>query len=241
MVTAPISLQPVLSSVERSYGQPKSCLIFDLGRSDYQSSLEVQKLLVDGRKRGEIPDCLMFVEYLHLITLGRSASLEHLLVSKSVLERNGVELCFTDRGGDITYHGPGQLIAYPVIDLKEWRRDIGHYLRGLEHCIIATLADFGIPARRIPGMTGVWVKEEKIAAIGIRTSQWVTSHGFALNVSSDLSFFDFIIPCGLKSRGVTSMLDILGRAVDISDVKRRFCLHFSTAFERTLEPVLPHC
>ncbi len=188
MISATTFIGPVLSSLEQSY-HPTKCLIFDLGRSDYRNSLEVQKLLVDRRKSGAIPDCLLFVEYSHVITVGRSGNLRHLLVSESELERHGVELFFTDRGGDITYHGPGQLIAYPVIDLKEWRRDLGHYLRSLERCLVATLADFGILAKSIPGMTGVWVEEEKIAAIGIRTSQWVTSHGFALTVSSDLSFF----------------------------------------------------
>lgn len=233
-------VEPTSLSARGSSGQGKSCLILDLGRRDYENSLAIQSEVVERRKKKEIQDCLLFVEYPHLITLGRSGNIQHLLASQSVLEERGVGFFVTDRGGDITYHGPGQLIAYPVIDLKEWRRDIGYYLRNLEDCLIATLADFGIPARSIRGMTGVWVKEEKIAAIGVRTSQWVTSHGLSLNVFSDLSFFDFIVPCGLKSRRVTSMLEILGTAVNISTVKARFCVHFSRAFGRNLEPVLSY-
>jgi len=230
-------VQAVQSLVPAGQSQLKPCSVFDLGQMGYEESLDLQRLILERRKNNEIPDCLIFVDYPHLITVGRSGSLEHLLVSQSVLEQRGVGLFFADRGGDITYHGPGQLVAYPVIDLKAWRRDVGLYLRTLEDCVVATLADFGIQARRVPGMTGTWVGVKKIASIGIRTSQWVTSHGLALNVNSDLSFFNFIVPCGLKSRSVTSMVEILGQAVDLESVKARFCLHFSRAFERTLEPV----
>jgi lipoate-protein ligase B len=237
MALAPAYLEPISSLVERNSGKVKSCLILDLGRKEYEHSLVFQNLVLERRKKKEIPDCVIFVEYPHLITLGRSGSIQHLLASKSALEEHGVGFFFTDRGGDITYHGPGQFIAYPVIDLKEWHRDLGRYLRSLEHCVIDTLADFGILAQSIPGLTGIWVGDKKIASIGIRTSQWVTSHGLALNVSPDLSYFDFIVACGLKSKGVTSMLEILGgTVVDISEIKARFCVHFSKTFERDLVP-----
>ena len=231
------------SPVPKGQGQLKPVCVLDLDRIDYEKSLDLQRLILARRKNSEIPDYLVFVDYPHLITVGRSGSLEHLLVSQSVLEERGIGLFFTDRGGDITYHGPGQFVAYPIMDLKAWRRDVGLYLRALEDCVVATLEDFGIQARRIPGMTGTWVGDKKIASIGIRTSQWVTSHGLALNVNSDLSFFNFIVPCGLKSRSVTSMVEILGRAVDLESVKARFCLHFSSVFERILEPVssVSHC
>lgn len=234
MALAPACFEPTSSRVEEARGPVKSCFMLDLGRRDYESSLVFQNAVAERRKKKELADCVIFVEYPHVITLGRSGSIQHLLVSKSVLEKHGVGFFYADRGGDITYHGPGQFIAYPVIDLKEWHRDIGHYLRNLEDCLIATLADFGILSRSIPGMTGVWVGEKKIASIGIRTSQWVTSHGLALNVSPDLSYFDFIIPCGLKSRGVTSMSEVLGGAVDITQVRGQFCVHFGRTFERDL-------
>ncbi len=137
------------------------------------------------------------------------------------------------RGGDITYHGPGQMVVYPIIDLKAWRRDIGLYLRALEHCLIETLLDFGIASGREPGATGVWVEGQKIAAIGVRSSQWVTSHGLALNVNTDLKYFDLIIPCGLHWRGVTSMSAVLGHPVEMAEVRSCFTGHFSRAFGRS--------
>jgi len=234
MALEPACLDSISSFVERDKGERKPCFILDLGRREYEPSLVLQKMVTERRKRNEIPDCVIFLEYPHVITLGRSGSIQHLLASKSVLEKHGVGFFLTDRGGDITYHGPGQFIAYPVMDLREWHRDVGRYLRSLEDCLVTTLADFGILARAIPGLTGIWVGDKKIASIGIRTSQWVTSHGLALNVSPDLSYFDFIVPCGLKSASVTSMLELLGREVDISEIKARFCVHFSSTFEREL-------
>jgi len=209
------------------------CYVLDLGHLDYLRSLAAQDQIVERRKRNEIPDCLLFVEYPPVITLGRTGKMDHLLVSELELRTNGVGFFPANRGGDITYHGPGQLVAYPVLDLRNRSKDIGHYLRNLESCIMTTLKDFGILARRIPGATGVWVGEEKIAAIGIRTSQWICSHGLALNVSTDLSYFSLIVPCGLDSKRVTSMSKLLGIEVQISQVKERFCLHFGKIFERT--------
>jgi len=236
MMPALARIEQIFSHQEKTCGEAKACLMLDLGRTEYEHSLVVQNLVAEWRKKKKIPDCVIFVEYPHLITLGRSGSIGHLLADRSMLEKHGVGFFLADRGGDITYHGPGQFIAYPVMDLKEWRRDVGCYLRSLEHCIINTLADFGVLSDSIPGLTGVWVGDKKIASIGIRTSQWVTSHGLALNVSPDLSYFDLIVPCGLTSKGVTSMMETLGTVVDTSEIKRRFCVHFSQIFERDLAP-----
>jgi len=210
------------------------CLVCDLGPSEYLPSLELQRKVVQKRKTSEVPDCLLFVEYPHTITLGRGGKAEHLLAAASELKSRSVTYCETDRGGDITYHGPGQMIAYPILDLKGLRRDIDWYLRSLEECIIQTLVDFGVQSERVSGATGVWVGDEKIAAIGVRTSQWVTSHGIALNVHTDLDYFDLIVPCGLRSRGVTSLSKILGsRAPELREVKSRFTLHFGRIFGRS--------
>lgn len=212
------------------------CLVWDLGPCEYLPSLELQLKVIQRRKTGEVPDCLLFVEYPHTITLGRGGKAEHLLAAASELKNRSVEYCETDRGGDITYHGPGQMIAYPILDLKGLRRDIDWYLRSLEECIIKTLVDFGIESERVAGATGVWVGGEKIAAIGVRTSQWVTSHGIALNVHTDLDYFDLIVPCGLRSRGVTSISKILGsRAPGLHEVKSRFILHFGRIFGRSTQ------
>lgn len=211
------------------------CLLVDLGQMEYEASLASQAKIVHLRKTDQLPDCLLFVQYAHTITLGRSGRAEHLLVSESELKKRGVKYYPTDRGGDITYHGPGQLVAYPVLDLKQHRKDIHWYLRSLEACLIATMADFGIAAHPVARATGVWVADRKIAAIGVRTSQWVTSHGVALNVNPDLSFFHLIIPCGLANRGVTSMGEVLrARDLDLGRVQARFCHHFSEAFGRRL-------
>lgn len=210
------------------------CLVWDLGSCEYLPSLELQRKVVQKRKRSEIPDCLLFVEYPHTITLGRGGKAEHLLAAASELENKSVRYCETDRGGDITYHGPGQMIAYPILDLKCLRRDIDWYLRSLEECIIETLADFGVQSGRVSGATGVWVGDAKIAAIGVRTSQWVTSHGIALNVHTDLDYFDLIVPCGLRSRGVTSLSQLLGsRAPGLPEVRSRFIPHFARIFGRS--------
>lgn len=209
----------------------------DLGEQEYQASLAVQSQIVQYRKSDRLPDCLLFVQYPHTITLGRSGKIEHLLAPGSVLVQRGVRFYETDRGGDITYHGPGQLVAYPIIDLKQHRRDIHWYLRSLEACVIETLASYGIVAGRVAGATGVWVGSEKIAAIGVRTSQWVTSHGVALNVTPDLSFFDLMIPCGLAGSGVTSMARLLrSQELSLGEVQSRFCRCFGKTFSRRLRP-----
>ena len=224
----------------------KDCLVWDLGLCEYLPSLELQRRVVQKRKSNEVVDCLLFVEYPHTITLGRGGKAEHLLAAASELESKSVSYCETDRGGDITYHGPGQMIVYPILDLKGLRRDIDWYLRTLEQCNhLKTLTDFGVHSERVAGATGVWVGAEKIAAIGVRTSQWVTSHGIALNVDTDLGYFDLIVPCGLRSRGVTSLSKLLGsRAPGLREVKSRFIVHFGRTFGRSIRQtaaVLDRC
>ncbi|MGA3096607.1 MAG: lipoyl(octanoyl) transferase LipB [Bryobacteraceae bacterium] len=207
----------------------RKCELRELGRTDYGQALEWQRRMVTARQRGEIPDQLGLLEHPHVITLGRNGQLRHLLASDEVLDRAGIAFYPTDRGGDVTYHGPGQLVGYPIVDLREWKRDVGAYVRAVEQTIIDTLADFGIAAGRIPKLTGVWVKERKIAAIGVHISRWVTSHGFALNVNTDLSYFQYIVPCGL-ARPVTSMVQ-LGANAALAEVAGVLAGHFGRVFE----------
>jgi lipoyl(octanoyl) transferase len=212
------------------------CWIVELGRKPYCEAMEIQSSVLTQRKRGRIPDCLLLLEHPHTITLGRAGKRENLLISEGVLRQREVQFYVTDRGGDITYHGPGQLVAYPILDLKRQDRDIGRYLRRLEQCIIETLRDSGIESQRVAGATGVWVRDRKIAAIGVRTSQWVTSHGLALNVNTDLDYFQCIIPCGLRDKGVTSLGRELGKPGDMDQVKEHFCFRFGQTFSRYMRP-----
>jgi len=207
----------------------RSCQLRELGRVDYPAAFELQQQLVAERKQGLIPDQLLLLEHPPVITLGRNGRMENLLAGGEVLRRAGISFYPTDRGGDVTYHGPGQLVGYPILDLREWSRDVGAYVRSLEQVLIDALADFGIRAGRIPGLTGVWVGEHKIAAIGVHISRWVTSHGFALNVTTDLSCFQYIVPCGL-SKPVTSM-SRLGTAARLDEVSRSLAVHFGRVFD----------
>jgi lipoyl(octanoyl) transferase len=207
----------------------RNCVVRELGRVDYGRALELQQELVSQRKRGLIDDQLLLLEHPHVITLGRNGHMENVLASDEILDRAGISFYPTDRGGDVTYHGPGQLVGYPILDLRDWKRDVGAYVRGVEQSIIETLADFGIEAGRIPKLTGVWVGERKIAAIGVHLSRWVTSHGFALNVSTDLSYFQYIVPCGL-TRPVASMAQ-LGVRVSLDAVMRSLAGHFGRVFD----------
>ena len=181
---------------------------------DWVRSAKWQERLVLERKAGTIPDQLLFVEHPHTVTIGRNGNRGNLLASEDTFERAGIALHESNRGGDVTYHGPGQVVGYPILDLNEWKRDVHLYVRAVEQAIIDTLAEFGIQGIRIPGLTGVWVGNAKIAAIGVHLSRWVTSHGFALNVDTDLSYFQYIVPCGL-AKPVTSMRamgSLVGRA-----------------------------
>jgi lipoyl(octanoyl) transferase len=211
-----------------------------LGRLEYERGLELQRALVEQRKRGEIPDQLLLLEHPHVITLGVKArdDRSHILESPESLAAQGVEVFETGRGGDVTYHGPGQLVGYPIIDLKPDRCDVHRYVRDLEEVLIHAVAEFGIAAGRIQGLTGIWAgaagREDKLAAIGVRISRWVTSHGFALNVSTDLSRFGLIVPCGITERGVTSMARLLGRDVLMDEVERAVVAAFAGVFGREL-------
>jgi len=199
-----------------------------LGRIGYQTALDLQRDLVERRKLGLVGDQLLLLEHPHTITMGRNGHAENLLAREDVLARAGIEYHATDRGGDVTYHGPGQLVGYPILDLREWKRDVGAYVRAIEQVLIDTLADSGIAAGRIPKLTGVWVEGRKIAAIGVHISRWVTSHGFALNVSTDLSYFQYIVPCGLQMP-VTSMAQ-LGVQATLEEVGARVGEHFERIF-----------
>jgi lipoyl(octanoyl) transferase len=207
----------------------RRCELRELGRIDYGAALDLQGRLVEQRKQGRIPDQFLIVEHPPTITLGRNGRLEHLLVGEEELRRAGVAFYHTDRGGDITYHGPGQIVGYPILDLREWKRDVVAYVRALEEVILGALGEFGLRAGRVPGCTGVWVEGRKIAAIGVHISRWVTSHGFALNVNTDLSYFRYIVPCGL-SAPVTSMAD-LGCAATGPEVVRALASHFGRVFD----------
>src|SRR6202171_5070466 len=207
----------------------RECEFHDLGTMDYAGALAIQKNLAARRKLGEIPDQLLIVEHPHVITLGRNGSLDNLLASGYVLERSGISFHHTDRGGDITYHGPGQIVGYPIFDLREWKRDVVAYVRAVEQAIIDALAQFDVQAGRIAGLTGVWVDGKKIAAIGVHVSRWVTSHGFALNHTTDLSYFQYIVPCGL-TKPVTSLRD-LGVEVPREDVVAALARAFASRFK----------
>ena len=211
----------------------RCCCLRQLGRVDYASALQLQQQLAADRKQGLIPDQLLLLEHPHVITLGRNGHLENLLADDDTMARAGIAFYPTDRGGDVTYHGPGQLVGYPILDLRDWQRDVGAYVRAVEETIIATLAEYGIAAGRIPKLTGVWVGERKIAAIGVHLSRWVTSHGFALNVSTDLSYFQYIVPCGL-TRPVTSMA-ALGVRASLDEVGAKLAVHFARISDCKME------
>ena len=206
-------------------------LITDLGLISYSDAYVLQQRIVAARKAGAIEDVLFFCEHPHVITLGRNANRANLLASESVLRQKNVELHATNRGGDITYHGPGQIVGYPILNLDKIKRDVGWYVRTLEEAMIRASADFGVTAYRVPGKTGIWVQalplEEKLAAIGVHISRWVTSHGFAYNVSTDLRNFDLIVPCGIAGRKATSLEKLLQRAVSLNDVKPQLSHHLA--------------
>ena len=200
------------------------CNVHQLGLVDYGAGLRLQRELVAARKAGTIPDTLLLLEHSHVYTLGRNAKRENLLVSEDRLVTLGAKLVETDRGGDITYHGPGQLVGYPIFDLTQHRRDIAWFMRSLEEVFIRVAKGYGIDAARIAGAPGVWVGREKLVAMGVHISRWVTSHGFAFNVSPDMKYFDHIVPCGLKDMGVTSLERLLGKRVPMEEaISRTLC------------------
>jgi lipoyl(octanoyl) transferase len=200
----------------------------------YAESLELQRRLVEERKADRTGDVLLLVEHPHVLTLGvrTGGGRRHILVPDERLTSLGIDVFEAGRGGDVTYHGPGQLVGYPIIDLKPDRCDVHRYVRDLEDVLIRTVADFGIAAARVDGLTGVWAGDDKLAAIGVRISRWVTSHGFALNVTTDLDYFRLIVPCGIGDRGVTSMAKLLKRRVTLAEVEPRLVDQFSSVFGR---------
>jgi lipoyl(octanoyl) transferase len=210
-----------------------SLVVRRLGRVPYARGLALQERLVAERQAARIPDQLLLLEHDPVFTLGRNARSENVLFPASALRERGFEVFETGRGGDVTYHGPGQVVGYPILDLSPDRRDVHRYMRDLEEVMIRTCADYGLAATRVAGLTGVWLGEEKIGAIGVRIARWVTSHGFAFNVSTDLGAFDLIVPCGISGRGVTSLERRLGHAVPITPVMDRLVAHCATVFERS--------
>lgn len=204
--------------------------IINLGVEPYKKIWDYQYQLFNLRLENKINDAFILLEHSHVYTLGKVARREHLLISPQKLAEEKIDLFEIDRGGDITYHGPGQIVGYPIIKLDELYQDLHRYLRELEEVIILTLKEYGVEGYRIPGLTGVWVNNEKVAAIGIKVSRWITMHGFAFNINTDLSYFHKIIPCGIKDRGVTSLQKILERKIDIEEVKEILINHFLRIF-----------
>lgn len=216
--------------------QPEKIVwVIDIGLIPYASAYALQRELVEARKTGAIPDVLLLCEHPHVITLGRNGKRENLRADERLLAQMNVEFHHTDRGGDITYHGPGQIVGYPILDLAAHRRDIRWYVEQLEELMIRATADFSLVAHRSDANHGVWLDshagEAKLAALGVHLSRWVASHGFAYNVATDLRYFDLIIPCGVAGKGATSLERALGRAVAIGEVRERLIEHFASVFD----------
>ena len=212
---------------------PRICEYQDLGRIGYGPAWDLQRDLVNRRKEGRIPDRLLLVEHPHVVSMGRNAKEQNILFPREFFEEKGIDYCETDRGGDVTYHGPGQIVGYPILDLKDWKRDVLAFIRALEQVMIDTVAEFGIAAGRVPGASGIWVGDAKLGALGVHISRWVTSHGFALNVSTDLDYFGYIVPCGL-TKPVTSMERLLGEAPPETEIKQALVKNFGRVFQREL-------
>jgi lipoyl(octanoyl) transferase len=208
-----------------------TCQVERLGVIDYAEGLCLQRERVAARKAGAIPDSLLLLEHPHVYTLGRNAKQENLLVSREQLAARGAQVFEIDRGGDVTYHGPGQLVGYPVINLAQHRRDIAWYMRCLEEVLMGVAREYDIQAERVAGASGVWVGNDKLAAMGVHISRWVTSHGFAFNVNTDLGYFDWIIPCGLRDKGVTSLQKLLGRPIAMDEVVTKVVHQFGRVFK----------
>jgi len=231
----------------------------DLGKMDYKSAWDYQDVLMkenletklgggnreSANGNGETTNYLLFVEHPPVYTLGKSGKMENVLINEEQRKERGIEFYQTNRGGDITFHGPEQIVGYPILDLEKFYTDIGRYLRELEEVIILTLADYGIIAGRSKGETGVWIdadikgKERKICAMGVRCSRWITMHGFAFNINTDLSYFNYIIPCGIQNKKVTSLKEELGRDVPIKEVKEKLKRNFEKVFNVELIPLSP--
>lgn len=215
----------------------KTCSVIDVGLTDYDIAWDLQKTVVEARRQGSISDILLLMEHPHVYTIGRGGRDGHLLADDETLRREGLSLYQTDRGGDITYHGPGQLVGYPILDLRGFYTDVHRYLRDIEEVLIQTVADYGMNAGRRPGFTGVWVGDAKIAAIGVKVSRWVTFHGFAFNVNTDLRFFGGIVPCGIPGCQVTSLSQLCGRKIGVQEAVVCLIPHFEEVFGVNIKPV----
>lgn len=215
--------------------------IINAGRIAYGPAFDLQREIVAARKSGAVPDVLLFCEHTPVITLGRNGQRDNLLANANVLKQMNVEFHETDRGGDITYHGPGQIVGYPILDLTQHKRDVRWYVEQLEQVMIQTAADYGLAARRILCRHGIWIDaptgEEKLAALGVHLSRWVTSHGFAFNVSTDLRYFDLIVPCGIKDKRATSLERALGRHVFLDEARDHLTHHFVEIFHAEPQPM----
>lgn len=213
-----------------------------LGVVPYADALVLQRALVEERRAGRVPDLLLLLQHPPVITLGvrGDGGRSHIVAAPDRLAELGVEVHEAGRGGDVTYHGPGQIVGYPILDLRPDRCDVHRYVRDVEEVMIRVCADYGLKAGRIAGLTGTWVGAEKIGAIGIRISRWITSHGFAFNVTTNLDHFGLIVPCGIEAGGVTSLARATGRAVSIVEVEDAFVRHVAGVFERSLLPAEAH-
>ena len=209
-----------------------------LGLVPYADGLELQRALVEERRAHRIPDTLLLLHHPHVVTIGvKKEGRSHILATPEQLSARGVEVFDTGRGGDVTYHGPGQIVGYPILDLNPDRRDVHKYVRDLEEVMIRVCADHGVTAGRIKGLSGAWVGDAKIGAIGVRISRWITSHGFAFNVTTDVDFFNLIVPCGIADRGVTSLASAIGRVPALPEVEDRIVDHFAKVFDRVVEKI----
>jgi lipoate-protein ligase B len=228
-----ISQKPV--EVNRTPVRNRPCAATWLGLTDYRAAFDLQKRLWKERLEGRIDDTILLLEHPPTLTIGKSGKISNLLVTQDELTSQGVSLFFTDRGGDVTYHGPGQLVVYPILDLNNHGKDIHRYIFNLQEVVIRTLSDFGIQARRDEKYIGVWVNDEKIAAIGVAVHKWITMHGLALNVDPQLEHFNLINPCGIRDKGVTSMRRLLKRDASMGEVLERIVEHFGEVFETRVE------
>jgi lipoyl(octanoyl) transferase len=210
------------------------CEVRWLGLTTYRDGLRLQERAVERLRGEEGNEQLLLLEHPHVFTLGRGADATNILADEKQLAAHRIEVHETGRGGDVTYHGPGQLVGYPIINLKPDRCDVHRYVRDIEEVLIRTVGEYGVRGERISGLTGVWVGDEKVAALGVRIARWVTSHGFALNVNTDLDYFRMIVPCGISDKGVTSLQRLTGRPLDVREVARVASRHFAEVFDREL-------
>jgi lipoate-protein ligase B len=213
----------------------KACLVYDLGLVDYHKGLLLQEKLLNFRKAGTISDVLLLLQHPSVFTIGRAGIVENIIVPKETLVREDIPVFHTNRGGDVTYHGPGQLVGYPILNLKESGLTVHQYVWNLEEVVIRTLLDFGIDGQRVSGRRGVWVGEEKVCALGLRISGEVSMHGFALNVNTNLKYFTYIVPCGITGVSITSVSKLLGHELEIEEIQENLLRHFSQVFRFTLE------